>query len=106
MTLHSNLKVDVLGNTILVAIRGTCLRAKYRRQEAPWLATEEFGPDDPEAGVTQSEFRNLAWTVANDTARNLGWISEDLHISAHHESQHGQPILSRQADTMRFSRIR
>ena len=106
MTHHSNIKVDVLGDTILVAIRGTCLRAKYRRQEAPWLATEEFGPDDPEAGVTQSEFRNLAWTVANDTARNLGWIRENLHSSAHHESQHGQPILSRQADTTRFSSIR
>jgi hypothetical protein len=32
---HSNLKVEVHGNTIMVAMRGTCLRAQYRKQEAP-----------------------------------------------------------------------
>jgi hypothetical protein len=30
---------------------------------------------------TLSEFRNLAWTTANETARKLGWIRscEELH---------------------------
>jgi hypothetical protein len=78
---HSNLRVDVRGNTILVAMRGTCFRAKYRKQEAPWLATDEFGPDDPDAPISFSEFRNLAWGVANDAARQLGWVQtcDELH---------------------------
>jgi hypothetical protein len=78
---HSNLKVEVHGNTIMVAMRGTCLRAQYRKQEAPWLATDEYGPDDPEAAVTFSEFRSLAWGAANETARRLGWVRScaELH---------------------------
>jgi hypothetical protein len=78
---HSNLKVEVQGTHILVAMRGTCFRAKYRQQDAPWLATEEYGPDDPEALITFSEFRSLAWAAANETARRLGWIRscEEVH---------------------------
>ena len=78
---YSNLKVEVQGSYILVAMRGTCLRAKYRKQEAPWLATDEYGPDDPEATISSSEFRALAWAAANDAARQLGWISgyDELH---------------------------
>ena len=85
---HSNLRVEVRGNTIMVAMRGTCFRAKYRKQEAPWLATHEYGPDDPEAAVTFSEFRNLAWQAANDRARQLGWVrsSEDLHTTARRDT--------------------
>jgi len=49
---HSKLKVEVQGSYILVAMRGTCLRAKYRRQEALCLAVDEYGPDDPEATIT------------------------------------------------------
>jgi len=81
---HSNLIVEVQGSYILVALRGTCFRAKYRKQEAPWLATDEYGPDDPGAAITLSEFRNLAWAAANEAARQLGWIKscEDLHRAA------------------------
>ena len=49
--IHSNLRVEVQGPYILVAMRGTCLRAKYRKQDAPWLAPEEYG-EDPEATIT------------------------------------------------------
>lgn len=81
---HSNLMVEVQGTHILVVLRGTCFRAKYRKQDAPWLATEELGPDDPEAPITLSEFRNLAWATANEMARKLGWIRscEELHRAA------------------------
>jgi hypothetical protein len=81
---HSNLKVEVQGTSVLITMRGTCFRARYRKQEAPWLATEEYGPDDPEATITFSEFRNLAWAVANETARRLGWIRscEEVHRTA------------------------
>ena len=81
---HSNLSVEVQGIHILVVLRGTCFRAKYRKQEAPWLATAELGPDDPEAPMTLSEFRSLAWAAANKTARGLGWIKDydELHKAA------------------------
>ncbi len=42
---HSNLRVEVQGPYILVTMRGTCLRAKFRKQEAPWLAIDEYDED-------------------------------------------------------------
>ena len=80
---HSNLMVEVQDPYILVAMRGTCLRAKYRKQDAPWLAPEEFG-EDPEAMITFSQFRALAWEVANEAARQLRWIRScnELHEAA------------------------
>jgi hypothetical protein len=73
--IHSDLmKVEVQGPEILVAMRGTCFRMKYRKQEAPWLAVREYGPDDPGATLTLPEFQALAWAAANDKARELGWI--------------------------------
>ena len=81
--IHSNLRVEVQGFYIVVAMRGTCFRAKYRKQDAPWLAPEEYG-EDPEAEITFGEFRTLAWEVANETARQLGWIRtyNELHEAA------------------------
>ncbi len=80
---HSNLKIEVQPPYIHVVLRGTCLRAKYRKQDAPWLAPEEYG-QDPEATITFSQFRALAWEVANEAARQLGWIRScnDLHEAA------------------------
>ena len=68
--IHSNLRVEVLGSYILVAMRGTCFRAKYRKQDAPWLAVDEYA-ENSEAPITFSEFRALAWEAANDKARQL-----------------------------------
>ena len=81
---HSKLTVEVQGTRILVALRGTCFRAKYRKQDAPWLATEDCGPDDPDAPISLSEFRSLAWTAATDAAHQLGWIKscDELHRAA------------------------
>ena len=70
---HSNLRVEVQGPYILVNMRGTCLRAKFRKQDAPWLAMDEY-KDDPEASITFKEFRTLAWEAANERARELGWV--------------------------------
>ena len=93
---HSNLKVEVQGPSITVALRGTCFRAKFRKQEAPWLATEGYGSDDPEANISFSEFRNLAWTVANETARRLGWVrsSDELHAAPRRPDFGAQPSIS------------
>jgi hypothetical protein len=43
--IHSNLRVEVEGFYIVVAMRGTCFRAKYRKQDAPWLAMAESAED-------------------------------------------------------------
>jgi hypothetical protein len=66
--------VEVHGYDISIAMRGTCFRVKYRMEEAPWLIPLEYGPDDPEATISQTEFRALAWAVAKEKARELGWI--------------------------------
>jgi hypothetical protein len=78
--IHSNLRIEVQGSYILVALRGTCFRAKYRKQDAPWLAMDEYA-EDPEASITLTEFRNLAWEAANEKARHLGWVKscDELH---------------------------
>ena len=94
---HSNLTVEVQGNQILVVLRGTCFRAKYRKQDAPWLALVEHGPDDPGAAITFSEFRSLAWAAANEAAHQLGWIKscDELHRAAKRVgSSSGAPIHS------------
>ena len=78
--IHSNLRVEVQGLYILVAMRGTCLMAKYRKQAAPWLAMDGYA-DDSEAPMTFQEFRTLAWHAANEKARDLGWVRscDELH---------------------------
>ena len=78
--IHSNLRVEVQGSYILVALRGTCFRAKYRKQDAPWLALDEW-VEDSEASITSREFWTLAWEAANEKARDLGWVKscDELH---------------------------
>ena len=78
--IHSNLRVEVQGHYILVALRGTCFRAKYRKQDAPWLAVDEYA-ENSEAPITFNEFRALAWEAANEKARHLGWVKScaELH---------------------------
>ena len=78
--IHSKLRVEVQGPYILVAMRGTCLMAKYRKQEAPWLAMDGYA-EDSEAPITFKEFRTLAWHAANEKARDLGWVRsyDELH---------------------------
>ena len=83
--IHVNLRVEVQGSYILVAMRGTCFRAKYRKQEAPWLAMDEWA-EDSEAPITFRRFRTVAWEAANEKARDLGWVKscEDLHEAVKH----------------------
>jgi hypothetical protein len=78
--IHANLRVEVQGSYILVAMRDTCFRAKYREQDAPWLAIDEW-VEDSDAPITLREFRSLAWEAANEKARALGWVKscDELH---------------------------
>jgi hypothetical protein len=78
--IHSKLRVEVQGSYILVAMRGTCFRARYRKQDAPWLAIDEW-VEDSDAPISSREFRALAWEAANEKARDLGWVKscDELH---------------------------
>lgn len=78
--IHSNLRLEVQGPYIVVAMRGTCLRARFRKQDAPWLAMDGY-EEDSGAQITFKEFRTLAWEAANERACELGWIRscEELH---------------------------
>ena len=66
--------VDVHGPEISVFVRGTCLKMRARKNNASWLVCTELRADDPEAIFTRDEFKALAWTAANDKAREMGWI--------------------------------
>ena len=62
--IHSNLRVEVQGSYILVGLRGTCFRAKYRKQDAPWLAMDECA-EDSELRLRSGSL-DSAWEAANE----------------------------------------
>ena len=68
------LRVEVEDDDIVVTLPGTTFRVIYRKPyEAPGLVA--FGVrDDEDAGISQIDFLARAWRVANDKARELGWI--------------------------------
>jgi len=42
------------------------------------------GKDDPHARLTHAEFLARAWKLANDKARELGWILKTMRYSLYH----------------------
>jgi hypothetical protein len=70
------LGVDVVGNEILVTLRGTSYSVVYfkRRGSSGLLAKNITNENDPHVPMTSAEFLAKAWKLANDKARELGWI--------------------------------
>jgi hypothetical protein len=70
------LSVDVVGNEILVALRGTSYSVVYfkRRGSSGLLARDIVNENDPRIAMTAAEFLAKAWKLANDKARELSWI--------------------------------
>lgn len=68
------LHIAVEGDVIIVTLPGTTFRVHYSKpKKAPQLVA--FGVHgDKNAGVSQVDFLTRAWRVANDKARELGWI--------------------------------
>jgi hypothetical protein len=61
------LSVEVYGNHIIVTLPGTSYSVTYFKPRGQsWLAAKDLVPS--------AEFLAKAWKVANDTARDLGWI--------------------------------
>jgi hypothetical protein len=70
------LSVEVTGNHILITLPGTPYSVTYFKPRGqPWLAAKDIvHEDDPRIAMTSAEFLAKAWKVANDKARDLGWI--------------------------------
>ena len=66
--------MEVVDHHLVVRLRGTSLRAVYVKGDNPWLTLAEVS-DDKDAALSLSEFRVLAWSAANERARELGWIA-------------------------------
>lgn len=69
------LRVEVEDDGIIVALLGTTFRVVYHRTpNSPGLVASAI-QTDKSAGVSQFDFLARAWQVANDKARELGWIA-------------------------------
>jgi hypothetical protein len=70
------ISLEVAGNEMLVTLRGTSYEITYlKRGGAQGLFAKDFRQDDdPCITVTSAEFLQMAWKVAIDKARELGWV--------------------------------
>jgi hypothetical protein len=68
------LRIEVESDVITVTLPGTTFRVIYSKpKKSPGLVA--FGVHgDTDAGLSQVDFLARAWRVANDKARDLGWI--------------------------------
>jgi hypothetical protein len=71
------LRVEVLGAKILVILPATSYGVVYYKPaNSPQLLVKNFlSKTDSGAPITQAEFLDRAWQVANAKARELGWIA-------------------------------
>jgi hypothetical protein len=74
--LSEQLRVEVLGDEIVVILPATIYGVTYYKPaNSPQLLAKNFlSKNDSRAPITQAEFLARAWQVANDKARELGWI--------------------------------
>ena len=70
------LRLDVVDDEIIVSISGTSYSVTYyKRANSPQLVAKNIShTDDLRIPITLSDFLSRAWGVANDRARELGWI--------------------------------
>ena len=70
------LDVQVIDNDILVSLLGTSYAVTYYRRKGSrgLFAKHIADKDDPRVPLTGGEFLAKAWKVANDKARQLGWM--------------------------------
>ena len=73
----ADIHLDVRGGDIVVDLPGTSYTATYHKPAVSpqLLATDLPTKDDPRAKLTLAEFLSRAWRLANDKARELGWIA-------------------------------
>ncbi|MGA8689145.1 MAG: hypothetical protein ACLQF1_09430 [Methyloceanibacter sp.] len=71
-----DLLIEVRGNKLLVIQPGTTyVVTYYKLPNSPQLIAKNFPREnDKRAPMTQSQFVTRAWQLANDKAREFGWI--------------------------------
>ena len=70
------LRLDVVDDEIIVSLPGTSYSVTYfKRANSPQLLAKNIPHrDDLQTPIALSDFLSRAWRVANDKARELGWI--------------------------------
>lgn len=73
----ADIYLDVRGGDIIVDLPGTSYTVTYHKPAVcPQLLTANPpAKDDARTGLTQAQFLARAWRLANDKARELGWIA-------------------------------
>jgi hypothetical protein len=69
------LRVQVVDDEIIVTLPGSHYSATYYKPaNSPQLLAKNLSDrDDPHVAMRLSEFLALAWRLANDKPRELGW---------------------------------
>ena len=75
--MRSKIAVDVLDDEILVTMPGTSFSIIYERTKDNQLIASHFSGrkvQDERNKMSFPHFLSLAWTAANEKAREIGWI--------------------------------
>jgi len=74
MTENVEFIIELEGSDIIVTMPETIFMVAYRmREDVPELAAN-FVQDDEDGPISRAQFLARSWRVANDKARELGWI--------------------------------
>jgi hypothetical protein len=75
-SLKSDLRVQVVDDELIVTLPGSTYSVTYYKPErSPQLLAKRMADrDDLCIPMTAAEFLASAWRLANDKARELGWI--------------------------------
>ena len=73
---ESALHVEVLDDELVITLPGTSYAVTYYRATAfpQQLLAKSHSGEGSRCPNTQAEFHGRAWRLANDKARELGWI--------------------------------
>ena len=72
--ISEELRIEVEGEELVVTLPGTSYAVRYCKL-ANQLHSKEYPMEvDRRSPLSQAEFIGKAWTMANEKARDLGWI--------------------------------
>jgi hypothetical protein len=72
--ISDDLRIDVEGEDLLVTLPGTSYAVKCCKLANQLYCKEYPMQVDRRSPLSQAEFIGKAWTMANEKARDLGWI--------------------------------
>jgi hypothetical protein len=72
----AELELEVWDGDIVITLPGSSYAVTYYKpKNSPQLLAKRIATrDDPQVAMTLSEFLAAAWRLANNKARELGWI--------------------------------